>query len=136
MNFIYSKDTGEIHTIYVWSDTEEIRSGNETDDIIKGLFNSFLNNYQQEEIVLREGSNFVFESVDLLSYTFHKTSLKRGKSYIRSPEWVLNERAIINPKNKDNKCFQESIIVALNHQNIENHPERVSNIRPFVDQYN
>ena len=64
------------------------------------------------------------------------SSLKRGKSYIRSPEWVLNKRAIVNPKNKDNKCFQESIIVALNHQNIENHPERVSNIRPFVDQYN
>ena len=63
------------------------------------------------------------------------SSLKRGKSYIRSPEWVLNKRAIVNPKNKD-KCFQESIIVALNHQNIENHPERVSNIRPFVDQYN
>ena len=25
--------------------------------------------------------------------------------------------------------------VALNHQNIENHPERISNIKPFIDQY-
>ena len=26
--------------------------------------------------------------------------------------------------------------VALNHQNIENHPERISNINPFIDKYN
>ena len=136
VNFVSSKDTAGTRTIFVWSDNEEIRSGNETDDIVKGLLNSFLNNYQKEEIVLRNGSNFVFESVDLLSYHIHKTSLKRGKSYIKSPEWILNKRATINPKNKDNKCFQYSITVALNHQNIENHPERISNIKPFIDQYN
>ena len=85
VNFVSSNDTGEIRTIFVWSDNEEIRSGNETDDIIKGLLNSFLNNYQKEEIVLRNGSNFVFESVDLLSYHIHKTNLKRGKSYNNSP---------------------------------------------------
>ena len=60
-------------------------------------------------------------------------SLKRGKSYIKSPEWLVNKRATINPKNKDNKCFQYSITVALNHQNIENHPERISNIKPFIE---
>ena len=50
---------------------------------------------------------------------------------------VLNKRATINPKNKDSdKCFQYSITVALNHQNIESHPGRISNIKPFVDQYN
>ena len=136
VNFISSKDTGEIRTIFARSDNEEIRLGNETDDIIKEVFNSFLNNYQKEEILLRKGSYFVFESVDLLSYTFHKISLKRGKSYIKSPEWVINKRATINPKNKDNKCFQYSITVALNHQNIENHPERISNIKPFINQYN
>ena len=86
--------------------------------------------------MLRDGSNFVFESVDLLSYHVHKTSLRRGRSCIKSPEWVLNKRATINPKNKDNKCFQYSITVALNHQNIENHPERISNIGIFTDQYN
>ena len=106
VNFVSSNDTGEIGTIFVWSNNKEIRLGNETDDIIKGLINSFLNNYQKEEIILRNGSNFVFESVDLLSYHIHKTSLEIGKSYIKSPEWVLNKRTTINPKNKDDKCFQ------------------------------
>ena len=49
---------------------------------------------------------------------------------------VINNRATINPKNKDNKCFQHSITVALNHQNIESHPERISNIKHFIDNYN
>ena len=136
VNFISSKDTGETRTIYVWSDNEEIRSSNETDDIVKELFTSFLNNYLKEEIILRKGSGFIFESVDLLSYTFHKISLKRGISYIKSPEWVINKRATINPLKKHNKCFQYSITVELNHQNIENHPERISNIKPFINQYN
>ena len=63
----------------LWSDIEEIKSGNETDDIIKELFKSFLNDYQKEDIILRKGSDFILESVDLLSYSFHKVSLKREK---------------------------------------------------------
>ena len=101
INFVSSNDTGEIRTVFVWSDNEEIRLGNETDDIVKRLINSFLNNYQKEELILRNGSNFVFESVGLLSYHIHKTSLKRGNSYIKSPEWVGNKKATINPKNED-----------------------------------
>ena len=135
INFVSSNDTGEIRTVFVWSDNEEIRLGNETDDIVKRLISSFLNNYQKEEIILKNGSNFVFESVDLLSYHIHKTSLKRENSYIKSSEWLINKRVTINPKNKDDKCFQYSIAVALNHQNFENHPERISNIKPFIDQY-
>ena len=136
LNFISTNDTGEIHTFYANSDNEEIRLGNETNDIINGLLKSFLSDYQEKEKILRNGSNFLCESVNLLVYRIHKTSLKRGKSYIKSPEWILNKRATINPKNKDNKCFQYSITVALNHQNIENHPERISNIKPFIDKYN
>ena len=75
-----------------------------------------------------------------MSYHIHKTSLKRENSYIKSSEWLINKRATINPKNKDDKCFQYSIAVALNHQNIGNHLERISNIDqfidPFIDQYN
>ena len=70
-----------------------------------------------------------------MSYHFHKTSLNRGKSYIKSSELVLNKRETINQKN-DDKCFKYSITVALNHQNIENHPERISNIKTFINQYN
>ena len=82
------------------------------------------------------GSEFLFESVDLLHYELHKTSLIRGKSYRKSPEWVRNKRATINPKNDDDNCFQYATTVALNYSKIANHPERISYIEPFINQYN
>ena len=64
VNFISSKDTEETRTICVWSGNEEIRLDNETDDIINKLFESFFDNYQIEEQIIRGGSNFIFKSVD------------------------------------------------------------------------
>ena len=79
--------------------------GSDTDNIIWELFEFFLNNYQKEEQIIK-GRDFNFESVDLMDYKLHKVSLKRGGSYIKSPEWLINKRATINPKNeKDDKCF-------------------------------
>ena len=137
INFISSKDTGETRTTYVWSDNKEIRWGSETDDIINKLFTSLLDNYQKEEQIMREVSDFNFESVELLQYSLHKIKLKRGGSYIKSPKWMRKKGAAINPKNEDDSnCFQYGITIALSHQNIGNHPEKILNIKPFIDQYN
>ena len=46
------------------------------------------------------------------------------------------QKATINPKNKDDKCFQYASTVALNYQNIEKDPQRISKIKPFIGQYN
>ena len=61
--------------------------------------------------------------------------MKRGGSYIDSPEWLKNKKATINPKNNDNISFHYALTVALNHQNIEKNPQRISKIKPFIDQY-
>ena len=64
-----------------------------------------------------KGSEFIFDSVNLLHYHLQKTSLKRtGSSYIDSPKWLKNKKATINPKNNDNNCFQYALTVALNHK--------------------
>ena len=76
VKYIASNDRREIRTVYVWSYNEEIRSGNDTYDIVTSLISSFLTNYQTEETILRNGSNFVFESVDFLTFYIHKTSRK------------------------------------------------------------
>ena len=137
INFLSFKDTGETRFIYIWSDNEEIRWGNETDDVINNLFESLLDNYQKEQQIMWGGSNFSFESVELLQYSLHKIKLKRGGSYMDPLEWIRNKLATINPKNyDDNNFFQYAITVALNHQNIENHPQRISNIESFIDKYN
>ena len=64
-------------------------------------------------------SHFVFESVELMDYKLHRVRLKRGGSYIKSPEWLANKKATINPKNKnDDECLWWSTISALNYNNI------------------
>ena len=70
---------------------------------------------------MKEGSNFVFESVKLLHYCLHRISLNRGGSYIDSSSWIKHKKATINPKSKDNKCLRDSIIAALNHEKIKIH---------------
>ena len=63
--------------------------------------------YQKKLEERMKGSDFVFENVDLLYYSLHKTRLRRDGSYIKSSEWLTNKRATINPKNdKDDNCFQ------------------------------
>ena len=67
-----------------------------------------------------KGSDFVFESVDLLDYKLHRARLRRGGSYIKSPEWSLHKGATINPKNEnDDECLRWSIISALIYSKLQ-----------------
>ena len=79
------------------------------------------------------GSEFVRDSIDLLYYDLHKICLKRGRSYIHSSEWLKNKKATINPENNDDNCFQYVLTVALN---IGRNHQRISKIKPFIDQHN
>ena len=126
--FVSFTDANETREMYLKSDNVEIRTGIEPEDITNELFNTFSKRYQ-EGLEKMTGSSFTFESIDLLEYHLHKTSSNRGSSYIKSPEWLKNKGVTINPKNtKNNKCFQYAIIAALNHQNTDHHPERISKL--------
>ena len=83
------------------------------------------------------GSSFTFKRIDLLEYHLHKISLNRGSSYIKSPKWIKNKGATISPKNTEHdNCFQYVITAVLNYQNIDHHSERISKLKPFVNNYN
>ena len=81
------------------------------------------------------GSDFAFDGVNFLYYDFNKISINRGGSYIDSPKWFKNKKSTINPNNNDYKCFQYAVTLALNLDKINNHPERISKIKPFIEQY-
>ena len=134
VSFIDSNETRVMHTK---SDNTTIMSGIEIDDAINELFHTFRKRYQEGLETKMKGSSFIFERIDLLEYHLHKLSLDRGHSYIKSPTWIKNKGVTINPKNtKNNMCFQYAITAALNHQNIDYHPERISKLRPFINNYN
>ena len=63
-------------------------------------------------------------------------NLKRGKSYIKSPEWLENKRATINPQNDDGKCFQHAITVALNYNKFKKWDlQKIENVEHFTNRY-
>ena len=136
INFISSKDFGDIRNMHTKSHNIEIMMGSKTNDIIKELFEFLLQKYQKGLKEKMRGSEFVFDSVDLLYHTLHIISLNRGGSYIVSPEWLKTKKATVNPKNNDDKCFQYTLTVVRNHKQIKRHPERMSKIKRLIDQYN
>ena len=105
INFISSKDSDEICTIHAKSNNMEFMMGNGTDEIIKELFESLLQKYQEGLEGKKRGSEFLFDSVDLLHYNLHKISLNRGGSYIDSPKWLKIKKKTVNPENNDDKWF-------------------------------
>ena len=138
INFISSKDSEQTRTMHTKSHNIEIMMGNETWNYWKTFWISFTK-CSKRLVRLEEsmrGSEFVFNSIDLLYYHLRKTSLKRGWSYIDSPEWLKNKKATINPKNNDDNYFKYALTVALNHKKNKSHPERILKIKPFIDQYN
>ena len=136
INFISSEDSDETRTMHTKSRNVEIMMGSETDEIIKELFKSILQRYLEGLEESMTGSEFIFDSVDALYYDFNKISLSRGGSYIVSLKWLKNKKTTINPKNNDGKCFQYALTVALDYEQIKKDPQRISKIKPFIDQYN
>ena len=126
--FVFLIDKIETQVMDTKSDNIEIINGTDTSDAINELIDSFMKRYQKGLETKMKGSSYIFERIDLLEYHLHKISLNRGSSYIESHEWIKNKGVTINPKNKDNKCFQYAIIAALNYQIIDHHHERISKL--------
>ena len=118
INFTSSKDSDKTCPIHTKSNNIEIMMGSEIDEINEELSESFL------QVLMH------------LYYNLNKVSLSRSVSYMDSPKWQKNKKATINSKNNDHKCFQYAFTFALNYQIVKNNPERISKIKPFIDQYN
>ena len=137
INFISLKPgSDETRIMHTGSDNIEIMIGDDNDDIIEELFKSFIQKYKENLQNKMNRSDFEFDGVNFLNYDFNELSLNRGGSYINSPKWLEDKKSAINPKNNDDKCFQYAVTLALNLDNIDNHPERISKIKPSTNQCN
>ena len=137
INFISLRPgSDETRVMHTRSVNKEFMNGSDTDEIIKDFFKYLLQRYQENLQEKMKGSDFPFDGVNYLHYDLNKISISGGGSYIDSPKWLKNKKSIINPKNNDYKCFQYAITLALNLDKINNHPERISKIKPFIEEYN
>ena len=69
------------------------------------------------------GSSWVFGKIDSLEIHTVEYVPLRGSSYIKLPKSLANKKAIVNPKNTDNKCFMWAVTRFLHPA--KDHPERI-----------
>ena len=82
-----------------------------------------------EKITLyqKDGSGWYFKEVVRLE--IHTVDYKpmKASTYIPLPEFIMRKKAIINMKNKDDKCFLWSVLRYLHK--IENYEERLTDLK-------
>ena len=126
----------ETYLMYIRSDPEEFMNGSETEEIIESLYRSLLQKYQDNLNEKMRGSDFVFNGINYFYYDFNRVSISKGGSYIDSPKWLKDKKSTVNQKNNDNKCFQYATTLALNFNKVNKDPQRMSKIKPFIENYN
>ena len=105
--------------------------GSEPDQIVDGMIANM--KFQIENPVLLN-SKFVFNEVLYLDVNFHQLNLTRGSSYLPLPDFIAKRKAV-NPQNGYEECFKWAIVTMDKWMDIDSHPERVSNLREFADNY-
>ena len=118
INFISSKDVEEEHVMHSNSVNIKFTPYSDANHATDELFKSLCSIYREHLETSMKGSILLQMSCC-------------GGLYIDSPDWIKKKKAIINPRNMDNKCFQYSTTIALNYEEIESNPENVSNNKPF-----
>ena len=137
INFISLRPgSDETRVMHTRSINQEFMNGSETDEIIKELFRSLLQRYQQNLEEKMKGSDFAFDGVNYLFYDLNRTTISKGGSYIDSPKWLKDKKSTINPKNNDYKCFQYAVTLSLNLDKINKNSQRISKIKHFIEEYN
>ena len=111
MKFNSSKVVEEESVMHWKSDNIEFMP----DDNAIEVDESFLSRYQIGLETSIKESDFIFDSVQLLYYKCHKINFKRSGSF---------------------SCFQYGTTMALNFEEIKKDPQIVSNIKPFINDYN
>ena len=84
-NFIFSIDNYKKQVMDLKTSNIEIMINDEENEVIKELFDSLKNRYQNSLESIK-GTEFAFDYLQLLFYKCHKRNPNRGKSYIDSPD--------------------------------------------------
>ena len=77
----------------------------------------------------KNGSGWYFNEVVQLEIHTVEYNPTKGSSYIPLPDWIKNKKAIVNIKNKDEKCFLWCILRYLNP--IDKHEERLEDLKKY-----
>ena len=109
-----------------------LNRGSDLDQIADEMFAQMIVQIENPALL---SSRFKFDEVLFVDANFHQLNLTRGSSYLPLFPWLAKKKAIINPNNNDNECFKWTVIAVLEFPNIKSHPERISNLIKFSNNY-
>ena len=110
----------------------EMFAGSDIDEILEAMF-AYIKTLVEHPKLPKSG--FSIDHIMHLDIDFHRLVLIRGGSYIPLPEWLAKKKAVINPKNTDEECFKWAVLAALHHEEVDVHPERITKLEPYAEQY-
>ena len=110
----------------------DVHRGSDLDQIVEGMIAHMKTQIENPALL---NNRFRFDEVLFLDVNFHWVNLTRDSSYLPLPDWLARKKAIIIPQNNDEECFKWAVITALEWTDIKSHPERMSNLRKFADNY-
>ena len=111
---------------YFNSETLENLRSNDAVKIVKKCFKSIEEKIQTYEDA---GSGWYFKEVDQLEIHTNEFNPAKGSSYIDLPDWIKNKKAIVNIKNKDDKCFLWCILRYLHPRDRDK--ERIKDLEKY-----
>ena len=114
---------------YFRTSTKKILEATNLESIVKSSINKInldLDKYQQN------GSGWAFDRVKKLEINLVDYTPTKGSSYIDLPQWIKLKKAIINIKNRDDKCFLWCILRYLHPKKRDN--EVISDLKKYEDE--
>ena len=98
----------------------------DVNELIDISYKTILNNL---DVYTELGSGWYFKEVVQLEIHTVEFNPSKGSSYIRLPDWISNKKAIVNIKNKDEKCFLWCVLRYLYPK--EDNDERIKDLEKY-----
>lgn len=108
----------------------------EADNIDELLDSTFEELQKRIETFEAKGSGWVLQKfLKLVLHIDHLVPL-RASSYIPTPVYIANKKAVINVQNDDNLCFMWTYLSAIHPVDHSQHPERVGKYKQYQNEVN
>lgn len=104
------------------------------DTVENDILESFSKILESIDKFVQNGSDLKISKINYVRLHLAKYDPYKASSYIQAPKEIVNKRAILNVKNKDDKCFLWAILSAL--YPCDTHPELVSKYITYEDSLN
>lgn len=116
---------------YFQSETHISLEATDVKEFLWKMIDTILSNIS---IYQKNGPGWYFKEVISLEIHTVKYKPMKGSSYIPLPGFIKNKNAMINLKNKDQKCFQWCILRYL--QPSKAHDDRLTDLKQFENDLN